>query len=391
MRRLEEIRQKNEKLIVGLSSGTSADGVDAALVRLSGSGPGTKAEVILHDTYPYSEKIREAVLQTAEGKGDVSATCQLNYDLGVVFSDACAALLEGSEFALDEIDAIGSHGQTVCHLPPHKNRSHIGSTLQLAEPSVISRRTGAVVVYDFRSADVAAGGQGAPLAPCVDYLLFRDERVSRGLLNIGGIANLTILPANCRWQDVAGFDTGPGNMVLDYLSRKLFHTPFDTDGMHSSRGKASAQILESLLAHEFFKMPPPKSTGREFFGESYSEELLERARSLGLSGEDILATASMLTASSVYGAYRDFAEAGSAMDELYVSGGGAANRTLMTNLEELFSPTPVRTTEELGVDTRAKEALLFAVLANQAISGEPSSLPQVTGAERRVILGKIVP
>jgi anhydro-N-acetylmuramic acid kinase len=365
--------------------------VDAALVRLSGSGLGTKASVILHDTYPYPLKTRQAVLLAAEGKGEVSSICRLNYELGEVFSDACAALLEDSGFATEDIDAIGLHGQTVCHLPPRRKGNQPGCTLQLAEPSVISQRTGALVVYDFRSADVAAGGQGAPLAPCVDYLLFRDERASRGLLNIGGIANLTILPANCRWQEVMGFDTGPGNMVLDYLAHKLYRVPCDADGRYSSRGKVSKEVLEGLLANEFFKTPPPKSTGRELFGESFAEEFLRRARSLSLSGEDVLATASMLTASSAHRAYLDFARGDSEIDELYVSGGGAANRTLMTNLEELFSPTPVRTTEELGVDTRAKEALLFAVLANQAISGEPSSLPQVTGADRRVILGKIVP
>jgi anhydro-N-acetylmuramic acid kinase len=391
VRRLEEIREKSEKLIVGLSSGTSADGVDAALVRLSGSGLNTKASVILHDTYPYPLKTRQAVLLAAEGKGEISSVCQLNYELGEVFSDACAALLEGSGFAPEGVDAVGLNGQTVCHLPPRGRGNRPGCTLQLAEPSVISQRTGALVVYDFRSADVAAGGQGAPLAPCVDYLLFRDERASRGLLNIGGIANLTVLPANCQWQDVMGFDTGPGNMVLDYLARKLFRLPCDTDGEYSSRGKASEEVFEGLLADEFFRTPPPKSTGRELFGESFSKELLRRARSLGLGREDVLATASMLTASSVHRAYLDFARGDSAIDELYVSGGGAANRTLMTNLEELFSPTPVLTTEELGVDIRAKEALLFAVLANQAISGEPSSLPQVTGADRRVVLGKIVP
>jgi anhydro-N-acetylmuramic acid kinase len=215
--------------------------------------------------------------------------------------------------------------------------------------------------------------------------------VSRGFLNVGGIANLTVIPSEGRWLDVVGFDTGPGNMIIDHVARKLCSVDCDQDGSLSSKGRPSEALLSVLLDHAYFAKVPPKSAGRELFGAPFAERFIRLARNEGLSREDALATACMLTARSVRQAYQNFAEDRTGIKELYVSGGGVKNRTLMTQLSHLFAPTPVFTTEELGVPPSAKEALLFAVLANQAIDGVPSSLPQVTGATRRVILGKIVP
>lgn len=390
--RLSEIASKKKRLVVGLSSGTSADGVDAALVRIEGSGLELKAQMLLHDTYPYPDHIREAVLSVSDGKCTTEKICSLNYQLGEVFAQACLSLLESSDFGLDEVDVVGSHGQTVCHIP-HSiagRRDCPVSTLQLCEAEVIAEKTGAVVVCDFRSADIAAGGEGAPLTPCVDYILFRDARVSRGLLNIGGIANLTALPAGCLPEGVIGFDTGPGNMVLDFLARNLFATDCDRNGTLSARGTPSQELLEEFLQFDFFTLPPPKSAGREIFGSHFSEKLIRMAKEKGLSKEDLMATAVALTTTSIHRAYLKFATKPCEIEELYVSGGGVENRTMMQQIEDAFSPMEVRTTDKLGIDPRAKEALLFAVLANQAVAGEPSSLPQVTGAARRTVLGKIV-
>ena len=390
--RLSEIASKKKKLIVGLSSGTSADGVDSALVRIEGSGLELKVQMLLHDTYPYPKYIKEAVLSASDGKSTLEEICFLNYQLGEVFAQACVSLLESSDFELDDLDAVGSHGQTVCHIPHSlaDRRNCPVSTLQLCEAQVIAEKTGAVVVCDFRSADIAAGGEGAPLAPCVDYMLFRCGRVSRGLLNIGGIANLTALPGDCRSVDVVGFDTGPGNMVLDFLASNLFGVECDKNGTISARGTPSQELLEELLQFDFFKLSPPKSAGREIFGSHFSEKLIRKAKEKDLSKEDLMATAVALTATSIHRAYLKFVTRTCQIDELYVSGGGVENRTMMQHIKDAFLPIEVHTTEKLGIDPRAKEALLFAVLANQAIAGEPSSLPQVTGAARRTVLGKIV-
>ncbi|MFQ5905509.1 MAG: anhydro-N-acetylmuramic acid kinase [bacterium] len=392
MRRLSEIARKNERLVVGLTSGTSADGVDAALVAIKGSGLGTEAEVLLDDTFPYPDHVREAVLSASDGKLSVKEICSLNYRLGESFADACLSLLASSRVDPEDVDVIGSHGQTVCHIPCTSRDEKVvtASTLQLAESSIIAQRTGSVVVCDFRSADIAAGGEGAPLAPCVDYILFRDLRASRGFLNVGGIANLSALPAGCRSDEVIGFDTGPGNMVLDYLADRLFKAEYDNGGTRAATGEPSEEIVERLLQLEFFKVSPPKSTGRELFGSTFSERLITIAEEDALSKEDMMATAVMLTTCSIHRAYVEFVAKSTEIEELYVSGGGVENRTLMHQLEEVFSPIPVYTIDRLGVPAQAKEALLFAVLANQAIAGEPSSLPQVTGATRKTILGKII-
>jgi anhydro-N-acetylmuramic acid kinase len=390
--RLSEIASKEERLLVGLSSGTSADGVDAALVKMSGSAEKPRVEIIHSETYPYPEDIKRAVLDSSEGKGGSPDICRLNYQLGSIFAESCLALVKGSCLVLDDIDAVGSHGQTVCHLPPSTSRAvgAVPCTLQLGEPAVIAEKTKAVVVSDFRSADIAAGGEGAPLAPCLDYVLFGGEPESRGFLNVGGIANLSVLPSNSRWDQVMGFDTGPGNMLIDYLSQAFYAADCDRDGELSRKGRPSQDLIEELLRHDFFTKVPPKSAGREIFGAQYAEEMIRLSRGEGMSKEDILATVTMLTARSVHRAYTDFSAGTCKITELNVSGGGAKNKTLMSFLEEVFSPIPVYSTERLGIPTGSKEALLFAVLAGQAIAGVPSSLPQVTGAAHRVVLGKII-
>ena len=391
MNRILEVASREERLVVGLSSGTSADGVDAALVRISGQSEKPRAEVLNHDTYPYPVSVRKAILGLSAGEGRTPDICRLGYLLGGLFADACLALVKASSLEPGNVDAIGSHGQTVCHLPPSGELAEnpTGCTLQLGEPAVIAERTGAIVVSDFRSADMAAGGEGAPLAPCLDHMLFGGESICRGFLNIGGIANLTVLPSNGDWKTVMGFDTGPGNMVVDHIAGKLFAAECDDDGRLSGGGRPSQGFVETLLKHEFFSKAPPKSAGREIFGGQYSEQVIRLAEGGGMKKEDLLATAVMLTARSVHRAYEDFVEENCRIEELYVSGGGVRNRTLIALLKDLFAPVPVHTTDELGVPSDAKEALLFAVLANQAIIGVPSSLPQVTGAARRVVLGKI--
>jgi anhydro-N-acetylmuramic acid kinase len=281
------------------------------------------------------------------------------------------------------VDFIGSHGQTVCHLPEEQ------ATLQIGEPAVIAERTGILTVADFRPRDLAAGGCGAPLVPYVDFLLFRHPKLSRGLLNIGGIANLTIVPAGAGAREVQASDTGPGNMILDALARHYRLGSCDAGGRTAARGKASLPLLSHLMRNEFIRRRPPKSTGRETFGTPFVNDLLARAKKLSLSKEDVLATATALTAHAVYDNYRRFLSR-MPLDELIVSGGGTKNRTLMDWLRVLFAPIPLAAIDAYGIPSQAKEALAFAVLANETLSGNPSNLPQVTGARSFRALGQVV-
>jgi len=365
------------------------DGVDAALVRIGGSGLNTKIELLAFETFPYPPGLRERLLEiSTPGRGTVEEVCRLNVVVGEIFADAARRLMQNTG---QRADLIGSHGQTIQHLPgPEEHFGYtVRATLQIGEPAVIAKRTGIITVADFRPADMAVGGQGAPLVPYFDFLIFRSAECSRLLLNIGGIANVTLLPRSCQVEDVTAFDTGPGNMVIDGLIKRLFGMEFDRDGRVSRQGNVHRELLEWALAFPFFQRPPPKSTGREEFGEAFIEEFLLKAHHWALKDEDIVATAVALTAESIHRAYGRFVESKTKVDELIVSGGGRHNVALMEALRRLFAPISVRTSDEFGVPSDAKEAMCFAVLANETVSGIPSNLPGATGAREPVVLGKI--
>ncbi len=390
MNRLLRLQPKKQKLIIGLMSGTSVDGIDAILLRVRGSGVRTKFQQLSFRTYPYSKETRRVILNNSvPASGSVEEICRLNVLLGELFADAAGKVARSAGYRLSEIDLIGSHGQTVRHLP-HSTKiggKKIRATLQIGDPSVIAKKTGVLTVGDFRMGDIAVGGEGAPLVPYVDFILFRSSKKNRALLNIGGIANITVLPKNCRLTEVQAFDTGPGNMVIDALMKRFYHKPYDRNGRLASQGKVSQSLLHKLASHPFVRRKPPKSTGREEFGENFVSRLIRMGSSI--TRADLVATATDLTAYCVYENYRKFVVKKTKLDELIVGGGGAHNRAITAALQRYFGDVVLRRVDEYGIPSDAKEALCFALLANETVAGNPGNLPSVTGASKPTVLGKI--
>jgi anhydro-N-acetylmuramic acid kinase len=395
MQRLIAIARKPKKRIVGLISGTSADGIDAALVRVHGHAhetvsPNARLQLEAFATFPYPHELREQLLAASlPGAGTVDLICRLNIAVGECFAQAALKIIAQAGAKPKDVDLIGSHGQTIHHLPFAGPLAGIetSGTLQIGEPSLIAKRTGIIAVADFRAADMALGGQGAPLVPFLDYMVFRSTELTRGVLNIGGISNLTILKKNCAREDVIAFDTGPGNMVIDALAQKFFNKAFDEGGELAGRGKVSSDLLNELLRHPYFAKPLPKSTGREEFGAAYCTALIQHATQLQLTPHDMIATATALTAETITRDARLLEKRFGQIDELIVSGGGMHNLTLMEMLRQRF--VKVTTTSDYDLPGDAKEAILFAVLANETVGGYAGNVPSVTGASASTILGKI--
>jgi anhydro-N-acetylmuramic acid kinase len=376
-------------------SGTSADGIDVALTRVSGCGQDVKASLVAFETVPYEPKVRRALLTLFSPDAPVADLCRMNFIIGRLFAEAALDLMQRCGISPKETDLIASHGQTVCHLPagaPDADPSG-GSTLQIGEPAVIAELTGVTVVADFRPQDIAAGGQGAPLVPYADFALFRHPDRTRAVQNIGGIANVTLLPAGGRLEDVIAFDTGPGNVLLDALVTVITggERSFDEDGAFSGVGRVDDNLLHWLMQHDFFSRKPPRSTGREEFGAPLVAELLDRAQAADTSAEDLLATAAALTAESIAVSYRDFLLPRFQIDEVILGGGGSYNTTLRRMLQERLPDVAILLHEDFAIRGDAKEALAFAILGNETMLGRPANVPAATGAQRPVILGKIVP
>ena len=392
LRPVRTYRERPEHRIVGLMTGTSADAVDAALVRFEGLGLDARHRLEACAETPFEAALRAEILEVAAA---ASVAPERLMKLDVALAERYAAAVEellgvaGRDRAT--VDAIGLHGQTVRHLPraPGGGRA---LSLQLGSAAVLAERTGITVVSNFRARDTAAGGEGAPLVPIVDAWLFRSESESRVLLNLGGMANVTWLPRGGSPGEVMAFDTGPGNAVIDALmsTRPGAPQPFDAGGVAAGRGRADEALVRASLAGEFFRRPPPRSTGRESFGAAYAAELRARGLAAGLSEDDLVATATELTAASIEDALRRFVGPGSP-DAVYASGGGVRNVTLMKSLERRLSPARVETTERLGVPAAGKEALAFAFLAHLTLCGVPGNLPSATGASHPVVLGQITP
>lgn len=374
------------KRVIGLMSGTSLDGIDAALVEVRGHGAQAQVRLERFVTLPFPPGLRDAVEQLFDTHhaGSAAELSAVSFRLGHAFADAAEQVAAG-----EPIDLIGSHGQTVWHQPPWmKSREDLpASTLQIGEPALIAARTGAVTVADFRVADVAVSGEGAPLVPYADWVLFRRPGGVRALQNIGGIANVTVV--SDRLGDVFAFDNGPGNMVIDALARHASRgaEEFDRDGALSARGRVLPALLAELLDDDYLRRPPPKSTGRERYGRAFVTGLLERHAEA--DPFDLLATAVAFTAESIADGYRRFVLPRAPVDEVRVSGGGAHNATLMAHLRRLLAPLPVREFDDLGVPADAKEAVAFALLAVETIHANPANVPAATGARRPAVLGKI--
>lgn len=370
-------------------SGTSLDGIDAVLLRVKGSGTATSFKQLAYVEHPYPRGLKELILKNSLPEtSSVDDIARLNMLLAELYTDAVKRVARKAGIPTSRVDLIGSHGQTIRHLPkPVKMFGKtIRATLQIGDPSVIATLTGVTTVGNFRVADVAVGGQGAPLVPYFDWLIFRSRTRNRILLNIGGIANMTLLPRSCAPRDVLAFDTGPGNMVVDALMQHFYRLPFDRNGKTASKGMIIPDLLQWMKKNTYLKCKPPKSTGREEFGNEFVDRILERAQQY--DREDVVATVSQFTAFAVHDAYVRFGKR-MKVDELIVSGGGARNAYFMLALREYFRGAVVKSADGFGVSADAKEAICFAILANETLAGNPANLPSVTGAKRRVVLGVV--
>lgn len=377
-----------EKYVVGLMSGTSLDGIDAALVRINGFAESTKVELIEFINEDIPEKLKMEVMDCfSVNRSNVELICSVNFKLGYLFADAVKKVCAKAKFDISKLDLIGSHGQTIYHIPsPYDDM--IRSTLQIGEPAVIAYETGTVVVSNFRTMDMAAGGQGAPLVPYTEYLLYRSGK-NRALQNIGGIGNVTVIPAKCSMDYMYAFDTGPGNMIIDEVVRRLKGQKYDKGGNYAASGKVNKNLLDELMSIKYINEAPPKTTGREFFGSQFVDELLKNWGHL--ESNDIIATVTMFTAKSIAENYRNYIFNKCKIDEVILGGGGSYNDTLVSMLKKLLPECRVIIQEDLGYSSDAKEAIAFAVLANETIKGCYGNVLGATGAKERVILGNITP
>ena len=354
--------------VAGVMSGTSLDGIDVAVVEIAGR----RIETIGFQSTPYAPSVRAAILAVSDAATQTAAISRLGFQLGELYARA----IQRAVRRFGPVKLIGCHGQTIYH-------EGAANTLQIGEAAVIAERTGVPVVSNFRARDIAAGGEGAPLVPYVDYLLFRHPQRTRIALNIGGIANITAIPAGAAARDVVAFDTGPGNMAIDALAREMGQ-PYDRGGKIAASGRVNTALLDELLADRYYRRPPPKSAGREQYGAAF----VERLKKTGLPLRDLVTTATVLTAATIALAVRKFA--GGPAD-LIVSGGGVHNPQIMAHLAGFLPDAALSTSSDHGIDADAKEAVAFAVLAHATWRGRPANLPSATGARRAVVLGDVTP
>jgi anhydro-N-acetylmuramic acid kinase len=385
----------NELTCVGLMSGTSVDGIDIAVVGISGAPPELKVRLRHFETVPYDKEVRDRIFQLFRpGTSSAIDICDTNFLLGHVYADAINLAINNSGIDPKEIAFISSHGQTVFHspTPKHIGRYRITSTLQIGEAAVIVERTGIPVISDFRVRDMAAGGQGAPLVPFVDSLLFTHSTKGRIAVNMGGIANLTVLPAGGSPESCIAFDTGPANMIIDGLVRKITNgkMDFDKDGQIARSGRVLEDYLEKWMALPYFSEKPPKSTGRELFGEQCVEQWWTDGQNRGISPEDLVATATEYTVRTFGKAVQDFVLPHYSVDEVIVGGGGSHNPVILEGIQRMLPQQKVMRQETTGIPSDAKEAVAFAVLGYECFHRRTNNLPSATGAKHPVVMGKIV-
>ena len=383
--------------VLGMMSGTSADGIDVALANVSGAPPSLVTKFEGHYHVPFPGYLRETILRLANGKATTTAEIsELNFLLGEQLAKAAIRAARGWRVPLRNISLIGSHGQTVFHLGTaarFQGTVRTASTLQIGETSIIAERTGITTVGDFRPADMASGGQGAPLMPFADYLLYRDAVHGRVALNIGGIANVTVIPAGSRPKDVFAFDTGPGNMIVDALVERMTRgrSSYDCDSHIALAGRTIQELLSRLMREPYLRKKPPKSTGREQFGSAYADYLIAWGKQHHAGLADLVRTVTVFTALSIADAFRRFILPRAKVHELIVAGGGARNPLMMAQLAASLPGIDVAPASRFGVPVEAKEAFGFALLAYETYHGRPSNIPSATGASHLSILGKIAP
>ena len=387
---------KEVRHVVGMMSGTSVDGVDAALVEISGTDSEPKVKLLAFENKPYPPQVREKIFSLfTPANATVDKVGYMNFLLGEIYAKSALSVIAKVGMKPEEIDVIGSHGQTIWHapIPESPDGIPVAYTVQIGEGSVIAERTGILTVSDFRVADMAAGGQGAPLVPFSEYLLYRREKETILLQNIGGIGNMTVMPAGAKPRDVFAFDTGPGNMIIDAVISAVTggEKTYDAGGETAAKGRVCNALLDILKEEPYYRQPLPKTTGREHFGVQYTEKILSWWKENPIPVEDLLATVTDLTAYSIADAYERYVLPKYRASEIIVGGGGSYNATLLRFMKERFAPhgVAVRTQEDLGLSSDAKEAVAFALMADCCMRGKANTLPSVTGAEHPAVMGKI--
>lgn len=387
---------KEVRHVVGMMSGTSVDGVDAALVEISGTDSEPKVKLLAFENKPYPPQVREKIFSLfTPANATVDKVGYMNFLLGEIYAKSALSVIEKAGMKPEEIDVIGSHGQTIWHapIPESPDGIPVAYTVQIGEGSVIAERTGILTVSDFRVADMAAGGQGAPLVPFSEYLLYRREKETILLQNIGGIGNMTVMPAGAKPRDVFAFDTGPGNMIIDAVISAVTggEKTYDAGGETAAKGRVCNALLDILKEEPYYRQPLPKTTGREHFGVQYTEKILSWWKENPIPVEDLLATVTDLTAYSIADAYERYVLPKYRASEIIVGGGGSYNATLLRFMKGRFAPhgVAVRTQEDLGLSSDAKEAVAFALMADCCMRGRANTLPSVTGAEHPAVMGKI--
>jgi anhydro-N-acetylmuramic acid kinase len=387
-------RKERGMLVLGLMSGTSADGIDIALARISGAPPRVKARLLNHTAVKFPAQVRAEILRVAEQRaitaGELS---QLNFRLGQLFADAAKTACKRFRAAVSSLDLIGSHGQTIFHqgVPANYLGAPTNSTLQIGEAAVIAARTGVITVADFRPADMAVGGQGAPLVPYADYLLYSDRKLGRASLNLGGIANVTVIPAGAARDRVFAFDTGPANMLIDALVAGFTRgrMKFDVGARMALAGRAIPALLDELMRDPYLKKAPPKSTGREYYGGDYVKRVLALGRRYRAKPNDLIRSVTIFTALSVVDALNRFVTPKTKLDQLIVSGGGARNPLIMAQLGAALPGVELLPSSRVGVPEEAKEAFAFALLAYETFHERAGNVFSATGASGPAILGKV--
>ncbi len=374
---------------VGIMSGTSLDGVDTVLVEINEYGCNTQLKVLGYNEYPLpSDTVKRIKKACLINDSNSELICSLNFELGYIFADAVKTLLQHYSFPIEKLDYIATHGQTIFHIP-FKNNNLYSSTLQIGEAAVIAYELNTQVISNFRVMDIAAGGQGAPLVPYSEYVLYSQKNKNIALQNIGGIGNVTFLNKSQNIDDIFAFDTGPGNMMINEACLRLFNVPYDDHGQIAKKGDIFIPLLNELMEHSYFKKYPPKSTGREEFGEHYVKDLLNRYTHV--SPYDIIATFTYFTAKSISFHYHRDILSKYQIDQVIIGGGGSHNDTLIQMIKEELYPIEIYTQDQLGYSSDAKEAIAFAILGNETLNSHFSNVKSATGAKNNVVLGQITP
>lgn len=373
-------------LAVGLMSGTSLDGIDAVLCEIHGSANTTTVKQLSFLTLPLPDSTQAKIKQCCQNNANVAQVCSLNFELGELFAKAAQAVCLQYGIETTQLDYIASHGQTIYHIP-RNTAEYVASTLQIGESAVIAQRCGCPCIANFRVKDMAAGGEGAPLVPFSEYILYSKQDEAIALQNIGGIGNVTVLPAHASIDDVFAFDTGPGNMVIDEAMQCLFNQPYDANGNTAEKGKLIIELVNELKQDPYIVMAPPKTTGREVYGSEFTHNILNRYATY--APEDIIATLTWFTAYSIAENYRQFILPNHKLTQVVLGGGGAHNATLKQMLSDELAGIEVLCQEDLGYSSDAKEAIAFVILGNETMHHQFSNVPKATGASQKVILGNI--